>query len=201
MKGHLFIVSGPSGVGKTTLIDGFLEKHGATYNIKRCVTYTTRQPRAQEVDGEDYYFISEADFNCKISQGFFLEWSDQYIYKYGTPKNILKNIEMGTSYILIIDRVGAQKIINSCAGVSVVTVLVAVSSIDLLHERLLLRNTEEKLERDQRLKTSYDEINQEIDNKLYQFTVLNDVFQEAFAALNALFKQVFKELKKNNEKM
>jgi guanylate kinase len=201
MNGSLFIVSGPSGVGKTTLVTRFLEEKGDAYNVKRCVAFTTRNSRAGEVDGEDYHFISQEEFDRKVDEGFFLEWSDQYIYKYGTPRYILDDLEKGQSYILIIDRVGAQKIVKQCPNMSIVTVLIAVSSVDILKERLESRDSEDKEARDARLKVSFNEIKQEKSEKLYQFTLLNDDLEISLKGLNALFKQVFSNLKKIIEKM
>ena len=191
MNGHLFIVSGPTGVGKTTLINSFVRKYGSEYNTHRCVTYTTRKPRYGEIEGKDYHFVSEEEFDQKVEEGFFLEWSNQYIYKYGTPRYILDELKKGRSYILVIDRVGVQKVLKENDGASIVTIFIAVSSISILNDRINARNSCSKSERDERLRVSFDEIKQEKSEKLYQFTVLNDDFDEALNSLKSLFKEVF----------
>jgi guanylate kinase len=200
MNGTLFIVSGPTGVGKTTLIENFIQECGALYNIKRCVAFTTRKPRKNEVNGKDYHFISQDEFDQKIEQNFFLEWSDVYIYKYGTPKSILHHLEVGQSYILIIDRAGTKKILDQYKDVSIVTLFITVSTLDILINRLSLRNSEAEEVKKIRLSRSFDEIKNEKNKKLYQFTIINDDYVKSFDALKSLFKQVFFNLKKIIEK-
>lgn len=200
MSGKLFIVSGPTGVGKTTLVENFIREFGASYKVKRCVAFTTRKPRVGEVDGKDYNFISQDEFDQKIEEGFFLEWSDRYIYKYGTPKSILRDLDGGQSYILIIDRVGAKKVVVQSEGMPVITILVSVSSVDLLIDRLSVRGSEDESAKKLRLERSFDEIKEEECEKLYQFTIFNDDYVKSFEALKALFKQVFSNLNKIIEK-
>ena len=76
MVGKIFVVSAPSGAGKTTLVTELISRYPG--KLERVVTYTTRQPRYNEIDGVDYYFISVKEFEEKIAQGFFIEWSTAY---------------------------------------------------------------------------------------------------------------------------
>lgn len=201
MCGCLFIVSGPTGVGKTTLVNYFIDKKGDEYNVRRCVTFTTRKPREGEIDGVDYHFISDKEFVERVERGFFLEWSDQYTNKYGTPGNILDDLEHGRSYILVIDRVGARKIVERYTDINIVTVLVEVSSVDVLIERLHSRDSEDRESRESRLRVSFQEMKQEEQEKLYQNIVLNDVLEDGFEGLNSLFKHFFSDCEKKLKKM
>ncbi len=94
-QGVLFIVSGPSGVGKTTVVTEFLRQQGADYNVSRLVTYTTKSPRSTEVHGSDYHFITQAEFERKIADDFFLEWSGEYGALYGTPLCVIDDLALG----------------------------------------------------------------------------------------------------------
>jgi len=87
----LFIVSACSGAGKTTLVNAVIENlRKKQVPIERVITYTTKQPRAGEVDGRDYHFVSVEDFQRKIQEGFFIEYSEAYGNYYGSPKSLFE---------------------------------------------------------------------------------------------------------------
>src|SRR5581483_10666268 len=111
--GVLFIVSAPSGAGKTTLVNAALGSLKSSHAIERVITYTSRMPREGEIPGVDYHFISELEFQSRIKDGFFLEWSGAYGTYYGTPRGLLEDLEKGHHRILIPDRNGAQKILEN----------------------------------------------------------------------------------------
>lgn len=171
-QGKLFIVSGPSGVGKTTVVSCFLKRYQHLYNAHRVVTYTTKQPRNTEVDGIDYHFITEFDFQQKIESGFFLEWSGEYGALYGTPISVLQDLVSGISKILIIDRVGASQIISKYPGA--ILVWITVSSDDLLLKRLISRKTESLEQVQLRFSLAQKEIELERKNSMYDYYVQND---------------------------
>ncbi|MBP6869475.1 hypothetical protein KBC04_01135 [Candidatus Babeliales bacterium] len=180
-QGRLFVVSGPSGVGKTTVVTEFLKQYGHLYQIGRVVTYTTKTPRSTEVDGIDYHFISQAEFERKVKDGFFLEWSGEYGACYGTPAHIIKDIEKGFSYILVIDRVGTAQIIEKYPAT--ILIWIQVLSMDLLSERLKSRKTDSFEQIQTRLFLAKKEIEQELHFPMYHYHVSNNVLKDAVAAV------------------
>lgn len=183
-RGKLFIVSGPSGAGKTTIVSEFLRQFGDRFGIYRVVTYTTKKPRVNEVHGVDYYFILQDEFDRKIEEGFFLEWSGEYGASYGTPIDIIESLDNGVSFILIIDRFGAQQILKKYSDV--VLIWVQVLSIDTLSERLKLRKTESFEQIQTRLILAKKEIEQEIRFSMYHHYIDNNDLKAAVEAMFSL---------------
>jgi len=137
MKGTLFVVSGPSGVGKTSIINSVIKMLD---NVVFSVSCTTRPPRPGEVDGVDYFFISKEKFLEMVNNSEFLEWAEVHGNFYGTPKDfVLKKIEEGKRIILDIDVQGALQVKRIDQGDK----NVAPPSYEVLKERLLKRGTEE----------------------------------------------------------
>lgn len=183
-RGTLFIVSGPSGVGKTTVVTEFLHQYSNDYEISRVVTYTTKTPRSTERDGFDYHFITQAEFERKVKEGFFLEWSGEYGACYGTPAHILKDLNVGKSYVLIIDRLGTAQIIEKHPDA--VLVWIQVSSIDTLSNRLKDRKTDSFEQIQTRLFLAKKEIEQESHFPMYHYHVMNDVLNTAIQGLSGV---------------
>lgn len=171
-KGRLFIVSGPSGVGKTTVVNRFLLEYGKRHNIHRVVTYTTKVPRLTEQHGVDYYFIDQSEFDFKKNEGQFLESSGQYGASYATPIEVLQGLESGMSYILVIDRVGAAQILQQHA--QAVLIWIYIESIQELTARLMGRNTESLEAIKHRLTLACDEMLQEELHAIYHYRLMND---------------------------
>ena len=112
--GRLIVLTGPSGVGKGTLLRALLERHPELY---LAVSATTRQPRPDEIDGQHYYFVSRAKFEQMVTQGELLEWAEYAGNYYGTPRlQVEQKIQQGQSVILEIEVVGARKIHQSFPG-------------------------------------------------------------------------------------
>ena len=183
-SGTLFIVSGPSGVGKTTVVTELLKKHDKDYNIGRAVTYTTKVPRINEVHGVDYHFICQVEFERKIGEGFFLEWSGEYGSCYGTPAHILDDLKHGQSFILVIDRVGAAQILEKYKDV--VLIWIEVSSFEQLLKRLTLRGTESFDQVQARLSLARKEIEQELHESMYHYKVENNDLNHCVQRLSEL---------------
>ncbi len=181
MAGKLFIISAPSGAGKTTLVEYMLKQIKDQYRMFRVLTYTTRAPRETEEHGKDFYYISQAEFEYKITQDFFIEWSNVYGCYYGTPCDVLDKIAQGASGLLIADRAGAKQI--KAQAPESVLIWIYTSSIEVLQQRLSERGTNTPEQITMRLALARDEIQQEDAHPVYQYHILNDDFHEAFGVL------------------
>lgn len=180
-KGNLFIVSAPSGCGKTTVVAGALKK---LKNITRSVSFTTRPPRAGEKQKKDYYFISETAFKNKAKKGAFLEWAKTYGYYYGTPKkDVLSKLKRGIDVVLVIDVKGAAQIRRKMP--ECVMVFVAPPSMEALIKRLKKRATDNSVEIAKRLKIARKEISF---SKKYDYAIINDGLKEAVEKLKSIIK-------------
>lgn len=179
--GRLFIVSAPSGAGKTTLVQKAIEALKDKLSIERVIGYTTKSPRPGDKHGQDYYFISQEEFLDKIREGFFIEYSTAYGNYYGTPGHILNDLATGKSYILVIDRAGAKQVKQK--NDKVVLIWIDIPDIKTLENRLILRNTETEKQLKERLKLAQEELLEEKGEKFYQFHICNDVLETALQEL------------------
>lgn len=168
-KGTLFIISGPAGSGKGTVVKALIEKHP---ELMLSISATTRQPRAGEEHGKHYFFITQEEFEKRIARGEMLEYNHftgngNY---YGTPKKEVENaLENGKDVILEIDVNGAMQIKSKMD--SSVTIMLTPPSSSVLEARLVGRGTEEADEIKKRLETAKEEI------KLlprYDYSVVNE---------------------------
>ena len=140
--GILFVLSAPSGAGKTTLCTSLRQKPDFVY----AVSCTTRAPRPGETPGEDYYFLTDAEFDAKVAAGEFLEHAEVHGRKYGTLKStVLENLEKGVDVLLDIDTAGAATI-RACQDQFIIDALADVfimpPNLDELRRRLAKRGTE-----------------------------------------------------------
>lgn len=185
-EGKLFIVSAPSGAGKTTLIEELLKRWGKKYNLERAITYTTRNAREGETNGVDYNFISIEEFQRKIEEGFFIEWSTWYDHFYGSSIEIIKGLKNGVSYILIVDRLGASKIVGQFPDS--ILIWITPPSLSVLEQRLRLRAKDSELTILNRLKKAAIEIEEENKNQLYNYHFINDNFEITLENIKKVFK-------------
>jgi guanylate kinase len=138
-EARLFVFAAPSGAGKTTIARDVLKNYN---EFVFSISATTRKKRATEVDGEDYFFLSEKEFKEKIERNEFVEWEKFYDYYYGTLKcQIDSNIEKGLHTVFDVDVKGAVKIKEHYGNLAVL-IFIAPPSIEELRNRLIQRNTE-----------------------------------------------------------
>lgn len=175
--GKLFIISGPSGVGKTTIASAMLAKLGRQYNIDRVITYTTKQPRKGETGGIDYHYLSVEDFENKLSQDFFMEYSQVYGNYYGSPSYVISELKKGKSFILVVDQVGAYKIKEQYSDA--VLIWLTPPSIEVLKLRLEGRNSDHEGEIARRLQIASREMLLEKTNSIFDYVVVNDDLDKA----------------------
>lgn len=187
MQGKLFIVSAPSGAGKTSLVEAVLKNIGGLCDIERFVTYTSREIRPGEIAGRDFCYISDCDFETLINTGFFMEFSRDYGCYYGSPKYVKMDLERGKSRILVIDRTGALQIAKHIQ--TAVKIWINVDSVDVLRERLEKRGVNSDEQISKRLARAREEIEEEQKNNFYEYVVYNDVFEEAVKKFENILKK------------
>lgn len=178
-RGVLIVISGPSGAGKGTICKELLDKHN---NIYISVSATTRSPRAGEVDGINYYFLTKESFEEKVSQNGFLEYANVHGNFYGTPKvNVEKMLEEGKDVILEIDIQGALQVKeNFSEGVFI---FILPPSMEELKQRIIKRGSETPESLMKRFKSAYKEINFV---SRYNYAVVNDEVETATEKIEAI---------------
>lgn len=166
-KGKLFVVSGPSGVGKGTVISKMMEKDPSLW---KSVSATTRKPREGEVDGTDYFFVDRSDFERAAEGGGFLEWAEYSGNLYGTPaSSVQAHLDAGENVILEIEVQGAMQVRKSAP--EAVLVFVKPPSMDELERRLRGRGSESEEAVAARLEAARMELSREME---YDYVFVND---------------------------
>lgn len=180
-KGNLFVLSAPSGGGKDAVLSKLKEYD---YNIKQSISFTTREIRAGETDGVDYYFTDVADFEQKIQEGFFLEYVKYGENYYGTPrKKVEELIEAGHNVLFKIEVEGAGNI-RKCFP-DCVSVFIVPPSMVVLEERLRGRKTETEESIKRRLEIARDELLRACE---YDYVVINDKIEDCIADICSIIK-------------
>jgi guanylate kinase len=180
-KGQLFVVSAPSGTGKSTLI------HMLTKEFPRItanITYTTRQPRDYEIDGVNYHFITPKEFAEKKQRGEFLETVELYDVQYGSSiKDVERDLNNGKIVILVIDTQG-MTYLKQNYDLPFTSVFVRPPSLEVLRERLSNRLTECSANLEKRLSVAEKELKVE---EFYDYSIVNDDLNVAYDVLRSIF--------------
>jgi len=186
--GNLIVLSGPSGVGKSTLV-GAVRK--ALPDLEFSISCTTRKPRAGEMHGREYYFLTPEEFEARSRAGGFIEEAQVFANRYGTLKSeVLERVRRGADVVLDIDVQGAAKIRAAAKqdaelADAAVFVLIVPPSLDLLEQRLRNRATDSEEQLALRISAAEREL---ANFRLYDYIVVNDDLSAAANELEMLFR-------------
>jgi guanylate kinase len=178
-EGILFVISAPSGAGKTTLCKEIIDFFPS---LRHSVSYTTRPQRPGEQDGIDYHFVTRTVFDAMIAQGAFAEWAEVHGNRYGTAIETLERFRSeGRDILLDIDCQGARQLKKSYR--QGVFIFVLPPSLTELQRRLHGRNTDSPEVIARRIANARDEIREAV---WYDYLVINDDFSQAFSELKSI---------------
>ena len=183
--GILFVLSAPSGAGKTTLCSALRHKPDFVY----AVSCTTRGPRAGEIEGEDYHFLSDEEFERRVAADEFLEYAEVHGFKYGTLKDsVTENLRKGIDVLLDIDTKGAATI-RSCGDPFILDALADVfvmpPNLEELRRRLMKRGTETEEQIATRLKNAAAEMERW---REYKYTLISGSMEEDIEKFRAVMR-------------
>lgn len=182
MTGKIFVLSAPSGGGKTTLCNKLLK---VSPNLVRSISVTTRLPRRGEVEEKDYFFVSREEFKRLRRKRGLLEWTRYAHSFYGTPlKSLRKFLAKGKNVVLLLDRQGAREVKRHFKEAT--TIFLLPPSVGDLKKRLAKRKTEQKSELTRRLRIAEKEM---AHVGWYDYVVVNDDLNRALRALQQIIKR------------
>ncbi len=180
-KGKLFVITAPSGAGKSSLIQAILKDDPS---LKLSISYTTRAPRPGEQNGREYHFVDEAEFLVMRSRGEFLESAEVHGYRYGTAKRVIREaLERGHDLLLEIDWQGAQqvrKLHPDCVGVFILP-----PSVEELERRLRARGQDAEAVIQRRLANARDEL---MHAQEFKYRIINKDFEAAKGELSEIIR-------------
>ena len=178
---NFYIISAPSGSGKTTLVSQLMAKES---NLEFSISCTTRNPRGQEEDGKEYYFISREEFKARIADGEFLEWAKVFDHYYGTSRRELARAEAaGKDLVLDIDVQGARQLKEKIAGA--VSIFILAPSRAELEQRLRARSEDSGEVIERRLEEAAAEIR---NYSAYDYVIVNERVEESARDLRSIIR-------------
>ena len=182
-RGLMFILSSPSGAGKTTIAHRLLAEEGS--ELRMSVSVTTRPMRPGEVDGQDYFFVDGAEFKRLVEADAFFEWAEVFGHCYGTPKaQIREQLKRGEDFLFDIDWQGTQQLYQRAQG-DVVRVFLLPPSIEALEQRLRGRGTDS----DEVIRGRMERARAEISHwDAYDYVVINDDIEACFAKVRMILE-------------
>jgi guanylate kinase len=193
-KGILIIISGPSGVGKGTIRKRVMDD--PSLNLWYSVSMTTRQMRPGEVEGRDYYFVTDQEFDFNIARNNLLEWTEFVGHKYGTPLDKLtEKLEAGKNVILEIEVNGTEQVLQKCAALKPVSIFIMPPNFPALESRIRGRSTEGEDAIEARLSKAKKEM---LLRDNYEYVVDNDDATRAVIEIQEIIRnEIAKESSKN----
>ena len=198
----LFIVSAPSGAGKTTLCERLKTEFGS---IHYAITSTTRPPRDGETDGKSYYFLTAGDFERKLAEGEFFEDAVVHGYRYGSPKTpVIRALQAGKDVLMNLDVQGAARLREYVANApdgdllhrELIDIFVVPPSLDVLRNRQEQRGKDSAETIARRLRQAEEEISHW---RKYKYMVVNDDLAEAYDNMRAIILAEHHRIRKNEE--
>lgn len=179
MKGIVFVMSGPSGAGKTSILREVLRSNN---NLDFSVSYATRERRPEEVQGKDYFFVTLEEFKRLQKEDEFLEWAKVHGNYYGTSRHqVSKSVDLGRDILLDVDIQGAMSLMSKLRDA--VYIFVAPPSYEELISRLQSRGTEDT----QSLRTRLEDAKWELEQvKNFQYLVINDNLKHSVSQFEAI---------------
>ena len=181
-EGIIVILSSPSGAGKTTLVKEISKRN----NFQISISHTTRKPRVNEIDGKDYYFVSDSEFKNLIDEDKFLEYAKVFQNYYGSSKDVVfKKLNNAENVIFDIDWQGTQQIKSQNLNYKIVTIFILPPSRNELHKRLLNRDrNDEKIAKERMTQFNEDVLHW----KDYDFVVINDDLENCYKKIIKFIK-------------
>ncbi len=196
-KGTLYIVSAPSGAGKSSLIASILKRFNLDDSLRLSVSHTTRQPRPGEVDHVSYHFVTNEEFEALIARGAFYEYAHVFDHYYGTSKEIVEQwLNEGKDVLLDIDWQGARQIREQTPDAK--GIFIVPPSLEELNRRLVSRATDAPEVIEKRMNKAVSEISHYDE---YDYVIINDDFEESVLNMRAIILANRAKLDKKKEEI
>ena len=190
-KGMMFVLSSPSGVGKTTLTKKLAENNS---QFAISISYTTRKPRPNEIDGKDYYFVTQEEFDVLIKKNDFYEFANIFDNNYGTHKEtVIKLLSQGKDVLFDIDWQGTLQL-KKITNLNIVCIFILPPNINILRDRLLNRHKgQEKL-----IEKRMNKFNEELSHwNQYNYVVTNDDLNICYEKIKSIIASEKKGIRQN----